>query len=230
MLLDDLEEFLTVKSKEFDGDFIAFLELILVKYKCLFSKQTKIISKKWIKKIKQKTQGITKINIQFEEENIVKQSDGKLFLDTPFLPPPKGYITIEGGLKNHQIKKMLSFLYLENNGGIEPFISEESLMEVFKYGLAYPEKEPKIKHFKFNLDAPKTQKIIGFFFQQMYSAHKDMFSKRDYKNHFAKLLKHNFSNFQGLSLGDIRNLMRPSPPKSLKPRLLESFLKNYKPN
>ncbi len=227
MLLDNLIEFLNIKYEEFNGDFIDFLKLILIKYKCLFSKQTKTIAKKWMVANSKKSQGITNVNHNFEEEKDIDGKELNSFLKTPFLPTPKGYTRIEGNLKDHKIKKILSFFCEETNGAEEPFLSAELLQEVFKYGLVYPNEELKEKPFKFKLEPPKSKAIVCFVFYHLYFSHKDELSERDYKNQFAKLLKYQFSNFKSSNLESIRNLMNASPPKKLKRRLSESFFKNY---
>ncbi len=228
MLVGDIEGFLTLKYDEFNGDFIDFLQIILIKYKCLFSKPTKTIAKKWIAANNKKANGITDIKYTFEKENNLEGNDFKTFLKTPFLPTPKGYSRIEGNLKAHQIKKILSFFCEETNGAEEPFLSHEQLLNIFKYGLVYPNEEPKEKPFKFKLEPPKSKAIVFFIFYHLYLSHKDELSVRDYKNQFAKLLKYQFSNFSSINLESIRNLMNSRPAKKLQPRLLESFLKNYK--
>lgn len=243
--LEDVEDFLNEKRREFEGDFVAFFNLIIINYKNLFSEETLQMAKKWknnwgrdyiwhtdpnlLKEMSSLLNPWIMRDLSSQKEVPAKKINNtkitakeplekKSFLNIPFSKPPSNYSVIEGKLNETQIKNFLSFLYLEDNDSQDgfSFLSEQEVIEVFKYGLAYPKQEPSKKYYSLKLNSKKTKILIGYLFGFLYRNHKPSFyPPKDFKDQFAKLLKYNFDNFTE-DLSSIRNSFRDDrKPKRL---------------
>lgn len=194
--------FLEEKKQAFDGNFIDFLEVLLIDFEDLIPEKIRVLAQRWLES-------------QEEEPNTLSEAT---MMDDGEPSPPPGYVKIEGRLSTEEIRRFFSFLYRETNGcpSKEPFLSKEEVEELLKFGFCYPEEEPEKKSFELKLSGHKTMGIIYYALFQLLPYHKSTWVPKDYKTHFALFLRHNFRNFEGTSNAAIQNNIRGRKPKRMK--------------
>ncbi|MCB9347614.1 MAG: hypothetical protein H6573_08885 [Lewinellaceae bacterium] len=194
--------FLEEKKQGFDGDFLDFLEVLLIDFEDLIPEKIRVLALRWLEN-------------QEEEPNTLSEAT---MIDDGEPSPPPGYVKIEGRLSTEQIRHFFSFLYRETNGcpSKEPFLSKEEVEALLKFGFCYPAAEPEKKPFELKLSGHKTMGIIYYALFQLLPYHKSTWAPKDYKTHFALFLRHNFRNFEGAPKATIQNNIRGRKPKRMK--------------
>lgn len=206
-----LSEFLKEKQKSYHGDFLEFLDLIL-----LDDPEDKIIPLKhkeacrlWINK---------EVSFRTEIEKAMQ-----LF---PTGPVPDGWVSIPGSFDRKQIIKFFSFLYLETDDNGNSLLSKADTTELLNFGFAYPEKKQfSLKMFSLQTSKQLPKSFVSYMFYHLFEHNKPFFLKQNRKKHFALFLKHRFTNFSEQDLKTILNSIRDRKPKGLGPEFkLEKYL------
>lgn len=199
----DLELFLSYRKRLYKGDFYKFLKRILLddKGRGLISPQQRSICKQWLKAAKPPQ----------------KQRTSRF----PSPARPANWIEVPGLLKEEQLVRFFSFLYLEKDASGNSLLTQAETEHLFRYGFAYPQDpEPKqMITLNFNTRLPK--KLVYHMFFKLQEAHRPHYVPADYKKHFAGFLKHHFSNFAATDLNTLRNSLRNYPELNTRGRRLD---------
>ena len=98
---------------------------------------------------------------------------------------PNGYKIIEGKFSLKDIHYYFSFLYKEISEDGKPFLKEENVMEIFKYGIAIPP-EPLSKKYKLNCGTKYPKNIVEYCIYTFYENYTDRNKeKKDILSFFA---------------------------------------------
>ena len=189
-----MPKFLKQQSKRYDGDYLVFLDLVLVDFDDIFMDKTKVVVRDWIQ-------------AQQEEITLLKK--------TAFLPVPKGWKQIEGRLEPAEIKSAFSFLYeiaefTQDGAG---YLTKAEVAELLEYGIAFPKGAQKIKQFSLNLSRERSKRLFFSGIYQIRSRHThDIWDAGD-KLEWAYFLKRRFTNFSDMPIKSIKNELRGRMPK-----------------
>ena len=196
--------FLEEKKQGFDGDFLDFLEVLLIDFEDLIPEKIRVLALRWLEN-------------QEEEPNTLSEAT---MIDDGEPSPPPGYVKVEGRLSTEEIRRFFSFLYQETNGcpSKEPFLSKEEVEALLKFGFCYPAEEPVKKPFSLQASSKKPIGIIYYAMYLLFEKHKPTWPGKNYKSHFARFLKHHFDNFPSKEL-TVRNSIRDLKPG----RLMKGF-------
>ena len=228
MQLQDVLTFLKAKQKEFSGNFLDFLDLVLLKYKCLFSDDLLTVINKKRRELPPITPPVAG---SIENHKTISNNTGLPIKSKDKNSPnplPEGWIAIKCAIPLEKIKAFLSYFYLECNGSADgiPFITKEEFDVIFKYGLAYPEQEPTIKSAKFIRNNKKVKSIFYYFLFHLYQKNipQNRNPDKQYKPHYVKFLKHHFDGFPA-SLKSINDEMKDHRPTGLDKKVFNKYLK-----
>lgn len=97
---------------------------------------------------------------------------------------PIGYRIVEGNFTKEEVQQYFSFLYKEKSNDGKPFLRENEVKEIFKYGLAIPLKPPA-KKYKLNCSLTFPKNIVEFHIYKFYSKHTTSKHKQDVLKFFA---------------------------------------------
>lgn len=121
------------------------------------------------------------------EENPVSPKDKNTVVEET--PIPIGYKVVEGDFNQKEILHYFSFLHEELSVGGEPFLSEDNVNKIFKYGIAIPPK-PLKKKYKLNVSKKYPKRYIEdalyIFFSNCYKANSN---KLNYLRFFANYIE-----------------------------------------
>lgn len=199
-------DFLKATQADYKGDFSRFLDHLLLDHEELIPPKILKAAKAWLRALK-----------KAEKQRKFAENGAHFLKGTQ--AASESFVTIPGNLAPEQLQKFFSFLYLEKNGSPdgEPFLKETEVRELLQRGFGYPEKEPAQKPFSLRLNAHKTHGMVYYALYLLYCRHRTLYPKRNYKDHFAYFLKHNFDNFNE-PIEVIRNCIRSRKPKKMNRR------------
>lgn len=191
-----IPDFLKLNSKSYKGDYLAFLDLVLVDFEDVFMEKTKLVVREWIQ-------------AQQEEITFLKK--------TAFLPVPKGWKKIDGRLSPDEIKIAFSFLheiaaFTQDKIG---YLSKEEVSELLQYGIAFPKGEQEVQQFTLNLSRERSQRLFFYMIYRIRMRHTQGTWDADSKLEWARFLKRRFTNFSKMSVSRIKNEIRDRLPKSV---------------
>lgn len=200
--------FLKEKQAIYPGDFLEFLDIILIDFKSIISPKSLKVVKRWLKEERKAINAL---------ENGRKTGNSLKEKVEDWIEIPDSYYQIKGRLDPMQLRRFFAFLHIENNGSLDdkPFLLKEEVEELLKYGLSYPLKEPEEKPFSLRLNSYKSLSIVYYAFYQLYIRHRPVICGNDYKTHFAYFLKHHFDNFD-IPIASIRSSIRSARPKRMR--------------
>lgn len=203
-----MPQLLKEKQAIYQGDYLRFLEIVLIDFNSIIPAKSLKVAKRWLKKERKAILAL---------ENGQKMADLLKEKAAAFQPLPGDYVQIKGRLDPIQLRRFFSFLHLEHNGSLDdqPFLLKEEVEELLQYGLSYPLKEPKDKRFSLRLNSHKTLNIIYYAMYQLYIRHRPTICAKEYKRHFAYFLKHHFDNFD-IPIDSIWNSIRSTKPKRMR--------------
>jgi len=186
--------FLKHKSKRYEGDFLVFLDLVLVDFDDLFMEKTKVVVREWM---------------QTQQEEIA------LLKKTAFLPVPKGWKRIEGRLEPAEIKSAFSFLYeiADFTSDKTGYLTKAEVGELLKYGIAFPRGNREVKPFTLNLNRERSRRLFFACIYQIRARHTSNTWNTDDKLEWAFFLKRRFTNFSDMPVERIKNELRGRMPK-----------------
>lgn len=215
--LTNIKGFLNHQAKYFDSmsEFVEFLECIILEHSDIIPEKNIIMSKTWIDKVEKEVDiksyktGSSEIQasntIVFSENNLTKKkfsSDNvEEISNAPFIDPdfPFKRIQIRNLILKETpkvIRRFLSFISTETNGGAHPFSKDAKLISYLnKYGLIVPE-SPLDHRFTLDLvDKNRSQKVfltIVYRFHRKYGIDKSL---------MVRWLKSTFTNFDNRGKG-----------------------------
>lgn len=200
--------FLKEKQANYQGNFLEFLDIILIDFESIISSKSLKVAKRWLEEERKAIKAL---------ENGQKNGNSLKEKTAAWIEVPNGYYQIKGRLDPIQLRRFFAFLHIENNGSLDdkPFLLKEEVEGLLKYGLSYPLKEPEEKPFSLRLNSYKSLSIVYYAFYQLYIRHRPVICGNDYKTHFAYFLKHNFDNFD-IPIESIRSSIRSARPKRMR--------------
>lgn len=181
-------------SKSYEGDYLAFLDLVLVDFDGVFEEKTKLVVREWM---------------QTQQEEIAQLKK------TAFLPVPKGWKRIEGRLEPAEIKSAFSFLYeiAEFTQDKTGYLTKPEVTELLEYGIAFPKGEQQTKQFSLNLSRERSKRLFFSGIYQIRSRHTQDIWDADEKLEWVYFLKRRFTNFSDMPIKSIKNELRGRMPK-----------------
>jgi hypothetical protein len=191
-----IPDFLKHNSKSYEGDYLAFLDLLLVDFEDVFMEKTKLVVREWI---------------QTQQEEII------LLKKTAFLPVPKGWKRIEGRLEPSEIKSAFSFLYeiAEFTQDGVGYLTPAEVAELLEYGIAFPKGDQEVPQFRLNLNRERSRQLFVYAIYQIRAQHSFDTWDSEGKLEWAQFLKRRFTNFSKMSIAQIKNEIRNRLPKSV---------------
>lgn len=187
--LERIDDFLNYHQRYYRKDYLKFVRFILAddpEHETISRKQ-KDVCEDWL----------------INQSSIEKTAN---YL--PELPVPKGWLSIPGRLKEEALMQFFSFLFLEKDRTGNSLLTREDTEELLKYGFAYPEQAEVERRLTLNTGGKLPKWFVYHMFYELYQAHKKTLAPLDYKDHFARFLKHRFTNFEPLTINMLKNSLR----------------------
>jgi hypothetical protein len=211
----NINEFLDYQKEAFEGDFIIFLEVSLMKYGYLIADSHIVMAQKWMK-----NQVHTQIQVSEPNTNQIavkkkwEKIDGSYFRDN--------YFHSDMDLGKADVKKFLNFLCRESNNAGQPFLHENEVIELIGIGFKIPQSGIPTQKFTLNINSKEIGKIYGCFHKLWQWA---AIANNKGREFWCAYLHTYFTNFESTTVQLMLNSFRGK-----KPDYIGFQIKNYLPD
>ena len=208
-----IAEFLELHEEKFFSkeEYAEFLKNIRVEFNHLFTDTTKKTLERLLDKPEEKIQLVKVVNLKelanpHNPKQALTTQEGQLingFSSSDFSRPDFPIEEIKLSAYPWQVRKFLSFFFLEKNGSDETFLTDtKAITYLKKYGIVVPT-SPLTNRFNLNDTSDKRSiRIILTMFFKFYKKHK---MNRNQKKLFVQFLKNTFTNFDNFNSKDNPN-------------------------